>query len=155
MQNLPSSLPSGGAVYCEECTQPEAGGVAPPSVIPSQVKYSASLGHSLRKMQVTDFQDSRSVGAVQLLPSALVCCRNNGVWGKKASHQTVVCPNPLASSSRVLAQGPRLRPAGWQRATSGLVQLVSKLKGQVVGSVLSLWLLLPGTPRELMEEMAD
>lgn len=73
---------------------------------------------------------------------------------KKASQQTVVCPNPLASSSRVPAQGPHLRPAGWQRATSGLVQLVSKLKGQVVGSVLSLWLLLPETPRELMEEMA-
>lgn len=39
------------------------------------------------------------------------------------------------------------------RATSGLVQLVSKLQGQVVGPALSLWLLLPGTPRELMEDM--
>lgn len=58
--------------------------MAPPSVVPSQVKYSASLGHSLRKMQVTDFQGS-SLGEVQLLPSAPVCCRNNGVWGKKVS----------------------------------------------------------------------
>ena len=63
-----SSLPSGGAVYCGACTQPEAG-VAPPSVVPSQVKYSASLGHSLRKMQVTDSQGSQSEGG----PAAPQC----------------------------------------------------------------------------------